>query len=72
MQIVLKGYNFENEPEGGLILIDEIEYFAELDPPESCAPKEIDGSDIEPFPKRRIDDETNIREAQVVSGDTPG
>ncbi|KAF1747441.1 hypothetical protein GCK72_023903 [Caenorhabditis remanei] len=67
--IVLKGYNFENEPEGGLILLDEIEYFAELDQPENCIVKEIGGRELELFKsgssKEVKDDE------HVVSGDTP-
>ncbi|CAI2356706.1 unnamed protein product [Caenorhabditis sp. 36 PRJEB53466] len=63
--IVLKGYNFENEPEGGLILIDEIEYFAELDQPETCVAKNVDGMDIVPFRK-----EESVEEKHVVDGDT--
>ncbi|CAL2049553.1 unnamed protein product [Caenorhabditis brenneri] len=67
--IVLKGYNFENEPEGGLILLDEIEYFAELDQPENCVAKEIDERELELF-KSGTTKETKDDE-HVVSGDTP-
>uniref|UniRef100_A0A8R1DF28 MAM domain-containing protein n=1 Tax=Caenorhabditis japonica TaxID=281687 RepID=A0A8R1DF28_CAEJA len=67
--IVLKGYNFENEPEGGLILIDEIEYFAMLDRPEDCVAKNLMGEvDIEEFPKKENKLE---RTEEKVSGDTP-
>ncbi|CCD72286.1 MAM domain-containing protein [Caenorhabditis elegans] len=78
--IVLKGYNFENEPEGGLILLDEIEYFAELDQPESCVAKNLEGMDLESFHKTEGADEKSRHEGNtksitddehVISGDTP-
>ncbi|UMM39991.1 hypothetical protein L5515_016799 [Caenorhabditis briggsae] len=67
--IVLKGYNFENEPEGGLILLDEIEYFAELDQPENCVEKNIDETEIELFKSGKTEEIKD--DEHVVSGDTP-
>ncbi|CAD6185148.1 unnamed protein product [Caenorhabditis auriculariae] len=64
--IVLRGYNFENEPEGGLIILDEIEYSAHVDQPENCVSKVIDSDVIEP-----ISAEAKFEEApRIVSGDT--
>ncbi|GMR60633.1 hypothetical protein PMAYCL1PPCAC_30828, partial [Pristionchus mayeri] len=39
-EIVIRGYGFENEPEGGLIILDSIDYFAQLDSAENCAVRE--------------------------------
>ncbi|KAF8353762.1 hypothetical protein PRIPAC_95385 [Pristionchus pacificus] len=39
-EIVIRGYGFENEPEGGLIILDSIDYFAQLDTAENCAVRE--------------------------------
>ncbi|CAB3400511.1 unnamed protein product [Caenorhabditis bovis] len=82
--IILRGYNFENEPEGGLILLDEIEYFGEIDPPESCSPKNIDNNDLEPFSSvaknaerlvsgetAEIDEESQILSRDVVQQAAP-
>ena len=59
----MRGYGFENEPEGGIILVDQIDYFAHLDQPENCVDKPIDTNEIEKFP-------TVAPEKQVISGDT--
>ena len=65
-QIVIRGFAFENEPEGGVILIDQIDYFAHLDQPENCVDKPIDTSEIEKF-QTEIPSPT---EKHVISGET--
>lgn len=64
---MIRGFGFENEPEGGLIIIDQIEYTAEVDQPQNCVPKDgLDYSEIVPFENEAsVDvDET------IISGDT--
>ncbi|CAI5456042.1 unnamed protein product [Caenorhabditis angaria] len=75
--IVLRGYNFINEPEGGLILLDEIEYFSEVEQPEKCVIP-IKSTELEPFGESEDDEEEEEYEVtddevqkNVISGDTP-
>ncbi|CAJ0572647.1 unnamed protein product, partial [Mesorhabditis spiculigera] len=49
-EIVLRGYDFSNTPEGGLLILDGIDYFAHLDTPENCVGQQLDSdTELEPF-----------------------
>ena len=67
-QIVLKGYGFENEPEGGLIIIDRIEYYGHVDTPDNCAPKNLDSNELEPLSAEAEEGEDE-KEIHLVSAD---
>ncbi|PAV83637.1 hypothetical protein WR25_21663 [Diploscapter pachys] len=67
-QIVLKGYGFENEPEGGLIIIDRIEYYGHVDTPDNCAPKNLDSNELEPLSAETEEGEDE-KEIHLVSAD---
>ncbi|CAJ0954259.1 unnamed protein product, partial [Mesorhabditis belari] len=41
-EIVLRGHDFSNEPEGGLLIMDQIDYFAHVDTPENCIGRQLD------------------------------